>query len=175
MRIDNSHVHDGTLDDVRLFLNDRPQGNKRSTCQIPLDQRDKANGEPCSLAIDKEANRTRMIKMSLEKYWSCGRPKRGMTYGSYKGAYDLSYDISPSKKVCRKTILVSETPKAFQIQFFYINTGEKVTPFTLIRLSSLRRSDKENILSPISSRILSYVNNVGGGNLIPGWAQQDFQ
>ncbi|GJR69834.1 hypothetical protein Tco_0015899 [Tanacetum coccineum] len=92
MRIDELHkFSDGTLDDVRTALNDRLKGIRMEYLpQTFWSQRDKANARAMIQAIDKRL-KTRRIMRSLERFVG-GRPY-GVTYGYYKGPYDLSYVV----------------------------------------------------------------------------------
>ncbi|GKB75010.1 hypothetical protein Tco_0936422 [Tanacetum coccineum] len=69
MRIDELHkFSDGTLDDVRIALNDRLKGIRMP--QTFWSQRDKVNARAMIQAIDKRL-KTRMIMWSLERFIIC--------------------------------------------------------------------------------------------------------
>ncbi|GJY95369.1 hypothetical protein Tco_0511730 [Tanacetum coccineum] len=99
MRIDELHkFSDGTLDDVRTALNDRLKGIRMEYLpQTFWSQRDKANARAMIQAIDKRL-KTRRIMRSLERLSSDDHT--GVTYGFYKGPYDLSYVVLILQRCC---------------------------------------------------------------------------
>ncbi|GJS15750.1 hypothetical protein Tco_0410222 [Tanacetum coccineum] len=91
MRIDELYkFNDGTLDDVRTALNDRLKGIRIEYLPKTIwRQSDRERAKAMIQAIEKML-KSRRIMRSLERFVG-GRPY-GVTFGCYKGPYDLSYD-----------------------------------------------------------------------------------